>query len=72
VDGVAEVHDLHIWSITTGMPALSGHVIVPRAHPSGTDNILIQIKELLRVRFEIEHTTIQVESERFEETGALH
>jgi cobalt-zinc-cadmium efflux system protein len=72
LDGVLAVHDLHIWSITTGMPALSGHVIVPVEDCSGSDEILTRIKVLLEERFSIHHTTIQVESESFQEIGVLH
>jgi cobalt-zinc-cadmium efflux system protein len=72
LDGVLAVHDLHIWSITTGMPALSGHVIVPVEDCSGSDEILTRIKVLLGERFSIHHTTIQVESESFQEIGVLH
>jgi cobalt-zinc-cadmium efflux system protein len=72
LDGVLAVHDLHIWSITTGMPALSGHVIVPVEACSGSDEILTRIKVLLGERFSIHHTTIQVESESFQEIGVLH
>ncbi|MFQ5671021.1 MAG: cation diffusion facilitator family transporter [Acidobacteriota bacterium] len=72
VDGVSDVHDLHLWSITTGMPALSGHVIVPRARMLGTDTVLDRIKRVLRDRFKIDHTTIQVESDDFQEIGEVH
>jgi cobalt-zinc-cadmium efflux system protein len=72
VDGVAAVHDLHIWSITTGMPALSGHVIVPAASPACGDEVLTCVQRMLRERFGIDHSTIQIESERFEEVGEVH
>jgi cobalt-zinc-cadmium efflux system protein len=72
LDGVLGVHDLHIWSITTGMPALSGHVIVPPGGCHNVDEILTRVKVILRERFAIDHTTIQVESEHFEDMGVLH
>jgi cobalt-zinc-cadmium efflux system protein len=72
LDGVLAVHDLHIWSITTGMPALSGHVVVPPCDTTGSDQILTRIKVLLGEQFAIHHTTIQVESEGFQEIGVLH
>ncbi len=72
LDGVLGVHDLHIWSITTGMPALSGHVIVPPGGCNNVDEILTRVKLILRERFAIDHTTIQVESELFEDIGMLH
>jgi cobalt-zinc-cadmium efflux system protein len=57
--GVAEVHDLHIWTITSGFPALSAHVIVGRhedCHARRRD-----LEELLTHEFGISHTTLQVD-----------
>jgi cobalt-zinc-cadmium efflux system protein len=69
VPGVTEVHDLHVWCITTGLPALSGHV---RADVrAGGDELLSRIKETLRERFGIVHTTIQIESITFQEPGDI-
>jgi cobalt-zinc-cadmium efflux system protein len=68
LEGIVEVHDLHIWSITTGMPALAGHVVVPDAGCHRVDEILVRVQALLKERFQIEHSTIQVESERFEKS----
>jgi cobalt-zinc-cadmium efflux system protein len=57
--GVEEVHDLHIWQITSGFPTLSAHVLVgPDADCHG---IRLELEALLREDFEIEHTTLQVE-----------
>ncbi len=57
--GVVEVHDLHIWTITSGFPALSAHVLVGR----GEDCHLRrrELERLLGDEFGIEHTTLQVE-----------
>lgn len=68
VPGVREVHDLHVWSITTGLPALSGHVRVNGGGDSG-DELLTRIQVTLRNRFGIVHTTIQVESPSYQEFG---
>ncbi|HEY1522436.1 MAG TPA: cation diffusion facilitator family transporter [Solirubrobacteraceae bacterium] len=61
VPGVSEVHDLHVWEVSSGFPALSAHVLV------GTDDdchvARRQLEELLVERFQIEHTTLQVEHE---------
>jgi cobalt-zinc-cadmium efflux system protein len=59
VEGVSEVHDLHIWTITSGFPALSAHVLVPEGedcHARRRD-----LSEMLRRDFGIGHTTLQVE-----------
>jgi cobalt-zinc-cadmium efflux system protein len=56
---VVEVHDLHVWEVTTEFPTLSAHVLVePGADCHG---IRRELEELLRERFGIEHTTLQVE-----------
>jgi cobalt-zinc-cadmium efflux system protein len=57
--GVVEVHDLHVWEVTTEFPTLSAHVLVE----PGADchRIRRELEELLRDRFDLEHTTLQVE-----------
>jgi cobalt-zinc-cadmium efflux system protein len=57
--GVANVHDLHVWEITSGFPALSAHVLVE----PGDDCHAIRrdLEHLLAERFSIEHTTLQVD-----------
>jgi len=67
IPGVLAVHDLHVWTITSGMVALSGHVV---AADGETHADLLQIVcNQLHDRFGIDHTTIQVESTDFEEPG---
>jgi cobalt-zinc-cadmium efflux system protein len=72
IRGISAVHDLHVWSITTGMIALSGHVVVESPWLGRTDELLNRIKIKLKEEFRIEHTTIQVESENYEEIGHVH
>jgi len=63
--GVASVHDLHVWTITSGMVSLSCHV-----HASGETGdhaLLSQLQTLLRQRFGIQHMTLQIEPLGFEE-----
>jgi cobalt-zinc-cadmium efflux system protein len=72
VPGVVEVHDLHIWSITTGLTALSGHVRLDGSSPQTSDEMLNWIKQTVRDRFGIVHTTIQIESRGYEELGDVH
>jgi cobalt-zinc-cadmium efflux system protein len=67
VPGVTSVHDLHVWTITSGFVAMSGHVEA-RGRPSG--DVLHDLQDLLRERFEIEHTTLQVESDDHVDDGA--
>jgi cobalt-zinc-cadmium efflux system protein len=60
VPGVRQVHDLHIWTITSGKHAMSGHVVVEDL--AAGDQVLRDLHALLHERFGIEHTTIQIES----------
>jgi len=64
VSGVVSVHDLHVWSITSGMPALSCHVVVRRNRDAPT--VLAELSLLMREKHKIEHTTIQIEMENWD------
>ncbi len=59
VDGVVEVHDLHVWEITSGFPALSAHVLVARERDC--HDARRAMETLLLERFALEHTTLQVD-----------
>jgi cobalt-zinc-cadmium efflux system protein len=59
--GVVEVHDLHVWEVTSGFPALSAHVIVPAGEDCHQRRR--ELDDLLRQRFGIHHATLQVEHE---------
>lgn len=62
VHGVEAVHDLHVWTITSGMDALSTHVVLADASESQTPSrILETITARLKEEFGIDHTTIQIE-----------
>jgi len=61
IDGVLDVHDLHIWSLGSGAHALSCHVLIEDVPPSASDSILRRINNMLSQRFAIGHTTIQFE-----------
>lgn len=64
LDGVIDVHDLHVWTISTGMDALSGHVVVRDQMLSLSSKLLSEINTVLAERYNITHTTIQLEHER--------
>lgn len=64
LDGVVDVHDLHVWTISTGMDALSGHVVVRDQLLSEANKLLSEINTVLAERYNITHTTIQMEHER--------
>ena len=59
--GVVEIHDLHVWEVTSGFPALSAHVVVR----AGDDchELRRVLQELVRERFGVSHTTLQVDHE---------
>jgi cobalt-zinc-cadmium efflux system protein len=57
--GVTDVHDLHVWEISSGFPALSAHVLVERGEDC--HRIRRELEQALGVRYGIEHTTLQVD-----------
>jgi cobalt-zinc-cadmium efflux system protein len=59
--GVAGVHDLHVWTLTSGYPALSAHVVCD--HGEEREMVMARVNRLLRQEFAITHTTIQIEAE---------
>jgi cobalt-zinc-cadmium efflux system protein len=61
VAGVKEVHDLHVWTLTTGRYALSAHAVADGR--CGSDAMLTDLTDVCRERFAIDHVTIQVEAE---------
>ena len=64
VDGVIDVHDVHIWSLGPEVHALSCHVLIEDMPPSASDAILKRINRVLCEAFHIHHTTIQFEHVR--------
>ncbi|MGN6216515.1 MAG: cation diffusion facilitator family transporter [Solirubrobacterales bacterium] len=67
-EGVRSVHDLHVWTVTAGFGAVAAHVVV--AQDVDRDLIRRRLELILRDRFGIEHTTLQMEEEA--EEGLLH
>jgi len=59
VDGVIEVHDLHVWEVTSGFPALSAHILVDRSHDCHERRQTIT--DLLHERHGLDHTTLQID-----------
>ncbi|QRK06853.1 cation transporter [Archangium violaceum] len=72
VQGVRDVHDLHVWTIASGMYALSAHLVVADPMVCNNDEILSAVKHELFDRFGIDHTTIQIESETYAHLGEVH
>lgn len=72
VPGVTGVHDLHVWTISSGIYALSAHLVVPDPLACNNDEILTAVKHKLFDGFGIDHTTIQIESESYAHLGEVH
>ena len=66
LDGVATVHDLHVWPLSTTETALTAHLVAPGA--DSTDELLLAARQMLHDRFGIEHCTLQVERTHLEDT----
>jgi len=67
IPGIKDLHHLHIWTITSGILALSAHVLVGDIQMSRTGQILQEINQLMVKKFRIPHTTIQFECENCQE-----
>lgn len=61
IDGVDDVHDLHVWVLTSGMNVATAHLVGGGAD---VDRVLAEAREVLRHRYAVEHATLQVESRR--------
>jgi cobalt-zinc-cadmium efflux system protein len=60
VEGVGSIHDLHVWTLTSGVLAMSCHVVAESDHFNRTE-LLTRVNSVARQRFRIDHTTIQIE-----------
>ncbi len=71
-EGVVAVHDLHVWTLSSGLYALSAHLVVLDPMVCNNDQILSAVKHELLGRYGIDHTTIQIESETYAHAGEVH
>jgi cobalt-zinc-cadmium efflux system protein len=62
-EGVLDVHDLHVWTITSGMPVMSAHVVVDDtvSRMGEAHAVLDRLRECLAEHFDVEHSTFQIE-----------
>lgn len=58
IEGVEEVHDLHVWALSTTETALTAHLVVPGGHD---DQFIFDVRQQLQEHFDIDHTTLQIE-----------
>ena len=70
IPSVIAVHDLHIWTVGSGMVALSAHLVVDEPSACENDTILVAAKRALVERFGIDHSTLQIESQALAGPGA--
>jgi cobalt-zinc-cadmium efflux system protein len=70
--GVEAVHDVHIWTISSGMHALSAHLVVHSGSMGRNDEILHDVKHRLAHAFGIDHTTLQIESVGYDHRHEVH
>jgi len=70
IPSVTAVHDLHIWTVGSGMVALSAHLVVDEPSACENDTILVAAKRALVERFGIDHSTLQIESQALAGPGA--
>jgi len=59
LEGVTEIHDLHIWGLSTTENALTVHLVMPNGHPG--DSLLDEIVQTLKERYSVHHSTLQIE-----------
>jgi cobalt-zinc-cadmium efflux system protein len=61
IPGVTAVHDLHVWTITSGVNSMTGHVVI--ADMADAPRVLRAAREAMKIKFSLDHVTIQVEDE---------
>jgi len=71
LDGIEEMHHLHVWSMSSGQVALAAHLIVKDQMLSKVDELAAGVRERLLHGFEIHHPVLQFETRAYEETGLL-
>jgi cobalt-zinc-cadmium efflux system protein len=67
--GVADIHDLHIWGMSTTESALTVHLVMPDGYPG--DTFMDEIGRILATRFSIQHSTLQIEQGTTDHACAL-
>ena len=66
IPGVREVHDVHIWTITSGVNAFSAHLLIDDQMVSKNSEIVNAVNRILSERFDLAHSTLQLECEKCE------
>ncbi|MCX7944704.1 MAG: cation diffusion facilitator family transporter [Deltaproteobacteria bacterium] len=63
IEGIKDIHDVHIWSISSGIYIFTAHIVTDRSLLAESDKIISNVSLLLKEKYNIKHTTIQVETE---------
>lgn len=71
IDGIEEIHHLHVWNLSAEQVALAAHIIVPDQMLSRVDELAAKVREVLLCRFGIDHPTLQFETKAYEDTALL-
>ncbi|MBS7654888.1 cation transporter [Candidatus Bathyarchaeota archaeon] len=72
IDGVVDVHDIHVWSITSYIHYLSAHLTVKPYAIKDLNVTLNKVKRILKSKYGITHSTLQLEEEGYKEVGEIH
>jgi cobalt-zinc-cadmium efflux system protein len=72
IEGVRNVHDMHLWTITSGMYALSCHLLIEDRMVSASSRIVEEVNQALSQKFGIGHSTLQLECEECENSPVCH
>ena len=71
LEGIEDMHHLHVWSISSGQVALAAHLIVQDQMLCKVDELAARVRDLLSDRFRIQHPILQFETRAYETTGLL-
>jgi cobalt-zinc-cadmium efflux system protein len=72
IKGVRDVHDVHIWAITSGIYAMSCHLLIQDQMVSNCTQIVEDVNQMLNRKFGISHSTVQLECEECENSPVCH
>ncbi|MDS8908443.1 cation-efflux pump, partial [Streptococcus pneumoniae] len=72
IPGVNNIHDLHVWSITSGKNALSGHVVIENGLSFEESQLILREIEAAMIKQQITHITIQLESQDHPHIESIH
>jgi cobalt-zinc-cadmium efflux system protein len=64
IPGVLDIHDVHVWSISSELRAMNGHVLIKDISMSQAADIRSKIEAIVRERYHVEHTTLQMECQK--------